>query len=79
VPPAEVSAGHLSSVLSALPRGKAGGRYGWTYERVNAAADNGLAAFEAILKRVNAMVAGRLPHLGAFLGSNLIAMEKSGG
>jgi hypothetical protein len=46
---------------------------------VKAAADHGLPAFEAILRLVNAMVAGKLPHLDAFLDSNLIAVEKAGG
>jgi hypothetical protein len=46
---------------------------------VKAAADHGLPAFEAILRLVNAMVAGKLPHLDPFLDSNLIAVEKAGG
>jgi hypothetical protein len=59
-------------------------RQGWgplvvdvqTHEQV---ADNGLLAFEAILRLVNAMVAGKLPHLNTFLDSNLIAVGKASG
>jgi hypothetical protein len=38
-----------------------------------------VAALEAILKLVNTMIAGQLPHLDSFLDSNLIAVEKPQG
>jgi hypothetical protein len=79
VAPAEVSSKHLRAVLNALPRGRAGGPSGWTYEHVKAAADTSQATFEAILRLVNAMVAGRLPHLYTLLDSNLVAVQKPGG
>jgi hypothetical protein len=43
---------------------------------VRGAADTSVAAFEAILKLVNTMIAGQLPHLDSFLDSNLIAVQK---
>jgi hypothetical protein len=46
---------------------------------VRAAADTSAAAFEAILKLVNTMITGQLPHLHSFLDSNLIAVEKPNG
>jgi hypothetical protein len=66
-------------VLRAFPKGKAGGPSGWTYVHVRGAADTSVAAFEAILKLVNTMIAGQLPHLDSFLDSNLIAIEKPNG
>jgi hypothetical protein len=44
-----------------------------------AAADTSQAAFEAILRLVNAMVAGRLPQHYTLLDSNLVAVQKPGG
>jgi hypothetical protein len=46
---------------------------------VKAVADTELVVFKAILRLVNSMAAGMLPHLDTFLGSHLIAVEKSGG
>jgi hypothetical protein len=77
--PVQISAARLCGVLRALPKGKAGGPSGWTYEHVRAADDTSPAAFEAILKLVNWMITGQLPHLDLLLDSNLIAVEKPNG
>jgi hypothetical protein len=46
--PVQISAARLRGVLRTLPKGKAGGTSGWTYEHVRAAADTSAAAFEAL-------------------------------
>jgi len=60
--PLEITQAQLADVLHNLPRGKAGGPSGWTYEHVRAAANSSKACFDAILRLVNGIVRGALPH-----------------
>lgn len=61
----------LARVLRRLPRGKAGGPSGWTYEHVKAAA-RGEACFKVILRFVNAVVSGHMPRVQRLLDCRLI-------
>jgi Reverse transcriptase (RNA-dependent DNA polymerase) len=79
VAPAVVTAAILKQVLMAIPRGSAAGLSGWTYEHVRAATSSDQAAFDAVLRIVNAIVSGQLPHLPALTDSALLGLEKPGG
>ena len=69
----------FSDVLHALPKGSAPGPSGWTYEHIKAATQSRGPAFQAILRVINAIVSGALPHLPELLDSTLIALVKPGG
>ena len=79
VTPLTVSADTLTSVLKALKKGKAGGPSGWTYAHVRAACTRTKSARSALLRLVNVMLAGTLPHVQLLSDSRLIAVGKPDG
>jgi hypothetical protein len=78
-PPLAITAGHLAKVLAKLAKCKAGGPSGWTYEHVRAAALADPACMDKLLRFINLLVKGTLPHLEQFLDCRLIATHKAGG
>jgi hypothetical protein len=77
-PPLAITAGHLAKVLVKLAKGKAGGPSGWTYEHVNAAAFADPSCMDALLRFINPLVKGTLPHLVQLLDCHLVATHKPG-
>ncbi len=79
VPAVVVTADDLNAVLRRLPAGSAPGPSGWTYEHIRAAATSSPAAHDSVLRVVNLLVSGSLPHIPALVASHLIALRKPGG
>ena len=77
--PAQLDDDMFQDVLHKLPRGSAPGPSGWTYEHIKAAALHSTSARQGLLRLINAMLAGQLPHLPKVLASSLIGLQKPGG
>lgn len=76
---AQVSAELLAQVVRRLKPGKSAGPSGGTYEHVQAAFHASADARAALLRLVNAMLAGQLPRDTALLDCRLIAVHKPDG
>jgi hypothetical protein len=79
VPPAAVTAQILAKVLKSVPQGSAGGPSGWTYEHIKAATSSSSNARAAVLRFMQAMVRGDLPHLPRLLDARLLPLAKPSG
>ena len=76
---AQVSEELMERVLARLPKGRAAGPSGWTYEHIQAATNASPRAREAARTFVNTMLAGDVPHLPDLLDSRLVAFAKPAG
>jgi hypothetical protein len=79
VPPAAVTEQILAKVLKSLPHGSAAGPSGWTYEHIKAATSTREDAWAAVLRLLQAVVRGDLPHLPRLLDARLLRPEKLSG
>ena len=71
-PPLQIDEATLRALLDKLPKGSGPGLSGWTYEHIRAAGTASTAAFTEIHRFVNAVLAGRLPHLPRLLDCRLL-------
>jgi hypothetical protein len=76
VPPAAVTEHNLAKVLKSLPHGSTAGPSGWTYEYVKAATSTSDDTRAAVLRLMQAVVHGDLPHLPCPLDARLLPLEK---
>ena len=79
VPPAFVTGRILNQALRNLPQGSAAGPSGWTYEHIKAATGCSEDARVAVLRLVQAMTSGSLPHLPRLLDARLLPFAKPSG
>jgi hypothetical protein len=77
--PAAITQEILTDVLKALPQGSAAGPSGWTYEQIKAATTSSEEARAVVLRFVQALVRGDLPHLPRLLDARLLPLAKPHG
>jgi hypothetical protein len=75
-PPATITEEILANVLKAVPNGSATGPSGWTNEHMKAATSGSEEARSVVLRFVQALVHGQLPHLPRLLDARIIPLAK---
>ena len=75
----QIDAEVLVKILKQLSVGSAAGASGWRYEHLMAAVEAEDAELDALLKFINLVLEGRLPHIPELLECVLVAFEKPSG
>ena len=70
---------HLDAVMQRLPRGKAAGPSGWTYEHIRAVVSASDASAAAVQAFLNLLLSGAFPHCPELLAARLIPLRKPNG
>jgi hypothetical protein len=65
--------------MKALPHGSAAGLSGWTYEHIKAATASSEDAKAMVLRLIQAVVRGDLPHLSRLLDARVLCIAKPAG